>query len=256
MRTDAGVFIILCIVAISIFGLLIVRRFVPVESRKKYQDVAGFVISVLGSVYGVLLAFVVILVWGQFEDAKKSVSSEANQLGDLMLLSRGLSEPSPEELRIALLHYAQLVVSDEWATMADGDRSSIAQNAFDNIWLSFRKVEPKTPRETFVYSECLARLSQLSDNRRQRLHACGDIIPPVIWIVLWVGAILTVGFSYLFGVESFRSHALMTAALSAEIALILFLVFVLDNPFRGDFRIKPKAFEFAIERLVQAKTKF
>jgi len=78
---------------------------------------------------------------------------------------------------------------------------------------------------------------------------------PFIWFVLWIGAILTVGFSYLFGVESFRSHALMTAALSAEIALILFLVFVLDNPFRGDFRIQPKSFEFAIERLVQAKAK-
>jgi hypothetical protein len=254
MRTDAGVFIILCIVAISIFGLLIVRRLVTVESRKKYQDVAGFVISVLGGVYGVLLAFVVILVWGQFEDAKKSVSSEANQLGDLMLLSRGLSEPAPEELRIAMLHYAQLVVSEEWSTMADGERSKLAQDAFDKLWVSFRNIDPTSPREVSLYSECLNRLSQLSDDRRQRIHACGDIIPPVIWIVLWAGAILTVGFSYLFGVESFRTHALMTAALSAEIALILFLVFVLDNPFRGDFRVTPRSFEFAIERLVQAKS--
>jgi hypothetical protein len=256
MRTDAGLFIILCIVAISVIGLLIVRRFVTVESRKRYQEVAGFVISVLGSVYGVLLAFVVILVWGQFEDAKKSVSSEANQLGDLMLLSRGLPEPAPEALRIALLHYAQLVVSEEWPMMANGERSSVAQDAFDNLWFLFRKVEPKTPREISLYSDCLERLSQLSDDRRQRLHASRDIIPSVIWIVLWVGGILTVGFSYLFGIESFRSHALMSAALSAEIALILFLVFVLDNPFRGDFRITPASFEYAIERLVQAKAKY
>jgi len=71
-----------------------------------------------------------------------------------------------------------------------GKGAEMLQDAFDNIWLSFRKVDPKTPRETFVYSECLARLSQLSDDRRQRLHACGDIIPPVIWFVLWIGAIL------------------------------------------------------------------
>src|SRR5262245_56545253 len=256
MRTDLGLFIILCIVVISICGLVIVRRFVTVDSRKKYQDVAGFVISVLGSVYGVLLAFVVILVWGQFEDAKKSVSSEANQLGDLMLLSHGLPDPAPEQIRSALLHYAQLVVSEEWPTMAKGERSGRAQDAFDNLWFSFRNVEPKSPREISVYSECLKRLSQLGDDRRERLHACGDIIPPVIWVVLWVGAVLTVGFTYLFGVESFRSHALMTAALSSQIALILFLVFVLDNPFRGDFRIRPGAFEYAIDRLVQAKAKY
>src|SRR4029079_3132327 len=135
-------------------------------------------------------------------------------------------------------------------------RSKLAQDSFDHLWFSFRNIEPKTPRETALYSECLQHLSQLSDDRRQRLHACGDIIPPVIWMVRWVGGILTVGFSYLFGVESFRSHALMTAALSAEIALILFLVFVLDNPFRGDFRIQPRSFEYAIERLTQANAKY
>jgi hypothetical protein len=43
---------------------------VPTEVRQKHNDVAGFIYAVLGVVYAVLLALVVIAVWEEFDAAK------------------------------------------------------------------------------------------------------------------------------------------------------------------------------------------
>lgn len=52
-----------------------------------------------------------------------------------------------------------------------------------------------------------------------------------------------VGSMWIFGLESFSAHALMTVALAVSIAFILFLIADLDNPFWGSWRVEPEAFQ-------------
>ena len=72
-------------------------------------------------------------------------------------------------------------------------------------------------------------------------------MPDILWGVLVVGGIIVVGFTYLFGLENTRSHTLMIAALAAIIALVLFTIYALNHPFTGITRIKPDAFELALD---------
>ena len=46
----------------AVIGLSLVQRLVPVSVRKEHNDVAGFIYAVLGVIYAVLLALVVIAV--------------------------------------------------------------------------------------------------------------------------------------------------------------------------------------------------
>ena len=48
----------------------------------------------------------------------------------------------------------------------------------------------------------------------------GEGIPAALWGGLILGAILTVGFTYLFGVENFRLQMIMTGLLGALIGLM------------------------------------
>src|SRR5919106_2258675 len=98
-----GLLVLLATVFISLFGLTIVRRRVSVSSLEQHRDVAGFIISVLGVVYGVLLGFIVITVWQQYEDAREYISGETSQMADLMQISQGFAEPLPEQIRQNLL---------------------------------------------------------------------------------------------------------------------------------------------------------
>ena len=67
-------------------------------------------------------------------------------------------------------------------------------------------------------------------------------------VVLILGGIVVVSFTYLFGLDSTLVHVFMVAALALIIALVLFTVAELDFPFRGDIRLGPEAMERVLDR--------
>jgi len=75
----------------------------------------------------------------------------------------------------------------------------------------------------------------------------------ILWVVLILGGVITVGFTYLFGLEDTLVHLLMVAALAMIVSLSLFTVAALDYPFQGDIRIHPAAFEQVLERFRESK---
>lgn len=244
-----GVVIVGVSVLLAHVGLRLVRRRVPLDVLETQHEVAGFIIGVLGAIYAVLLAFVVVAVWDQFGDAKIVAATEANQLNDLSRMVEGFPSPVKPRVLEGLRAYGQSVIDDEWKTMSRGEASTKTQAAMDNLWQLFREVEPQTNRENALYAESLDRLNQMSDNRRLRIHASADDIPLLIQILLWGGGLMTIAFTYFFGVRSIKSQALMTAALAGEIAFLLFLVVVLDNPFHGYLRLSPEPMQQSLERI-------
>ena len=62
------------------------------------------------------------------------------------------------------------------------------------------------------------------------------------------GGVITIAFTYLFGLDNTMVHILMVAALALVLSLSLFTIAALDHPFRGDVRIHPDAFEQVLER--------
>jgi hypothetical protein len=95
----------------------------------------------------------------------------------------------------------------------------------------------------------LVRLEEIHDARRRRLLANDIGVPPVLWSVLVAGGVITVGFTYFFGIKNFRAQALMVTALTTMIGLIMFLILAIDYPFSGTVTIAPEAFEQVKELL-------
>jgi ABC-type branched-subunit amino acid transport system permease subunit len=89
----------------------------------------------------------------------------------------------------------------------------------------------------------LAELDELEESRQYRLLAVREGIPYILWVVLVVGGVLTISFTYLFGMESVRLHAVAVAGLTVLVALILHVIGVLDYPFDSGVQVQPTAFE-------------
>jgi hypothetical protein len=106
---------------------------------------------------------------------------------------------------------------------------------------------------TILASQILEQLHDLDNARRERLLAAEEGLPPILWVVLILGGVITVGFIYLFGLENTLVHTLMVAAFAMIISLTLFTVAALDDPFKGDVRIHPVAFEQVLERFHESK---
>src|ERR671916_2450120 len=127
--------------------------------------------------------------------------------------------------------------------MAQGRASPRAWALTDEMRSTVSDFEPETGAEQVLYDQGLTLVHNLVDERRLRLFEAGGGIPRVLWVVLVVGGRIVVGFTYLFGLENSRSHRLMIAALVAVIALVLFTIYALDNPFAGISRVHPDAFK-------------
>ena len=55
----------------------------------------------IGTLYAVLIAFAIFVVWTQFQDAGTNLEREVNAVGDLSRMAAGL--PEPQQQRCATL---------------------------------------------------------------------------------------------------------------------------------------------------------
>jgi Protein of unknown function (DUF4239) len=229
-------------VLVSVVGLLLVQRLVPPERREKQNDVAGFIYAVLGVAYAVLLAFMLISVWQDYNKAQTNVESEAHELAGVYFLASQLPEPQRTNVQDLARTYARIVVEEEWPMMEWGQTSAHADSLLRQLMLELLEFDPRTRGEQVLYERGLTDLHNAIDARRSRLLEVREGIPNLLRVVLVVGGVITVSFTYLFGLKSNVAHALMVAALTLLICAILFTIGESDYPFSGVVEIRPDAF--------------
>jgi hypothetical protein len=216
--------------------------------------VAGFTYAVAGIVYAVLLALVVIAAWEEHESAKETVNTEANELAEVFWLAHRLPEGEQRPLQELARSSARVVVEEEWPLMSRESRTSPrAWEHLDEMRLALQDLQVSTRADQVLYEQGLERVHDLTDARRTRLVETGEGIPAILWVVLVLGGAVTVGFTYLFGLENTRVHRLMVAVLAGVIAPVLFTVGALEYPFWGGARVGPGAFEMVLERFETSK---
>jgi hypothetical protein len=233
----------------AVVGLVLVQRLVPPDLREEHNDVAGFIYAVLGVVYAVLLAFVVIAVWQDYKIAQTNVESEANELAGVYFLASQLPEPQRTRVQDLARIYARVVVEEEWPMMEQGQTSPHADSLVRELRLELLQFDPRNEGEQVLYERGLTQVHDVADARRLRLLQVREGIPDLLWVVLVGGGVITVCFTYLFGLKSNVAHALMVAALTLVICGILFTIAEIDYPFSGAVEIQPDAFREVVRSL-------
>jgi hypothetical protein len=229
-------------VLVAVVGLVVVQRLVPPDRREEHNDVAGFIYAVLGVAYAVLLAFMLIAVWQDYETAQTNVEGEANELAGVYFLASRLPQPEGTRSQDLARTYARVVVKEEWPMMERGQTSPRADSLVRQLSLELLEFDPRTEGEQVLYERGLTQLHDAADARRSRLLEVREGIPNLLWVALVVGGVITVCFTYLFGLKSNVAHALMVAALTLVICGILFTVGEFNCPFSGVIEIRPEAF--------------
>jgi hypothetical protein len=252
-----GVLVVIGVCLAAVAGLELVQRLVPSEKRQQHNDVAGFLYAVVGVVYAVLLALLVIAVWEQYQRAREAVESEANAVADIAWIAHQLPETERYQLQELARSYAQEVVDEEWPLMEQGiegeRRTPEGWDLIDDMRTTLQEVEPRTVAEQELYAEGLDQIQRLGDDRRMRLVAAEEGLPGALWAVLVFGGVVAVGFTYLFGLQNTWAHRVMVMSLTAVIALVLFTIGVMEYPFSGGARLEPSAFELILERFETSK---
>ena len=237
-----GLLMALCAAAYGCIGVLIVERLVPLELRRRHNEMIGYILAVAGVNYAVLLGFVAVSVWQSFDNAQDVVAREANLVGDLFRDAAGLPEPEATEIHHALHRYIQKVVNEEWPVMATGTSSRAGWGTLVYVSMQLKKNEPKSETDKIFTAELLHQLNALYDARRSRAMAAESGVQPIVWVILLLCAAMIVGFTCLFAMDSRGIHMLLTASFAVGTALVLLLIVAMDWPFRGEVRITADGF--------------
>lgn len=229
--------------AVAVFGQLLVRHVADNQKLKDCHDVGGQFLAVVGTMYAVLLGLVVVDAMSKFQEASVSVEQEANSLADIFLLSERLPRDRRDQIQSLCQQYAIQVIEQEWPAMDDSRVFLPARKSAIALMKSTMDYEPVKESEKAVYPIMVQEVCQLWDNRRMRTNAATRGMPMIEWVVLIVGGIVTVVFTYFFHVESIGAQVAMTTMVTIIIALNLFLVLLFGYPFSGDLKVSNDAFK-------------
>ncbi len=244
-----GLVFVLAAIGFSILSVILARRLLSVERLRKHNDITGPIHATVGVVYAVILAFVVVLVWEQFNEAQRAVDLEA---GALIALGHDVVTLSPVEgLRVhnALLGYTETVLTVEWPALESGDRSGHTTPEYYALWEALREVEADDRTERVWLETMIERMNAIDQWRSERYLTVESSVPTAMWILLLSGGFITIAFAALYGAEHKPTQIILVSALAALIAFTLFLIAAVDHPYSGTVRVEPEAFRHALVQI-------
>src|SRR4051794_10601585 len=248
----AGIVIAAC--AVSVAVTLVVRRSVRDEAKVQELDRrVPTVFAFIGTAFAVLLAFVVFEAFENYDKAREGGDTEALTVVQLSRTADGFVPAQRNNFERLLLCYARAVVHHDWPAMKTGELSSSEAD----LWsLRMRQAMLHIDTNTNLRYISFFKLMDEQDNRtaarETREAQAGRNVPPPMWFVLILGAVLTIAGAMAF-VDP-RGSVLVQGGLVAAVAAVatasLLLVVFLDRPYEGQAgSLEPVQMERAISTL-------
>ena len=135
------------------------------------------------------------------------------------------------------------MIEKEWENPNNRKINIQAHKIMEKIWNSYYWVEIPDEKTALWYEESISKLDAFMNARLSRQFNSWEHLGSMMWTILILGGIITICFMYFFGLERLHAQMMMTALLAGYISLMLYLVFCLDNVFKGPQGITPAAFE-------------
>jgi uncharacterized membrane protein len=255
MSTWSGIALVVIANVVAVAVMLLVRRRAP--DGGYYQDMqqAGWVYSVAGTSFAVILAFVFVLAFQSFDRARTSSSSEADATISLFYGAEIMPAAERDALKGELLCYARAVIALEWPAMRDGHGSPVVEDWVRRLDRTFQQaLASSDPKVEAGYGDWLSTMQNRQDGRQGRLDESQPFIPALVWIFLLVGGALVTGFVWLFADPAERTFAQAALPIGVTTVIVsgLVLVAFFDSPYRDTpGAVQPTSMERTL-RLVSA----
>jgi hypothetical protein len=238
----------LCLFAVA--GLVVVRRRVVPRLHIQAEDshFTGTMVHSVMVFYGLAVALMAVSVSETYTDVAKIVSGEATALATLYRDVSSYPEPVRPRLQTELRDYVQYVIQEAWPLQRRGQVPGGGVERMDRFQAILLAFEPATEGQKLLHGETLRAYNQMIQARRLRLDAVNTGLPAVMWAVIVAGAFIGLSASFFFKVEDARLHRIQVLLLAVFVGLVIFMIFALDRPFRGDLGLTPDPYQLIYDQ--------
>lgn len=214
-----GIIVVGLAVTIAVVFLVTIRRKFPNLQELKHELVF---MQLVGTIYAVLLVFVLVATWQQYEEARRTTQEEGALLDSLWHIALVYPEEYSEPIVTAIAAYSEAVSHDEWKTLAIGEESQLAGSALAALREAHFRVDlPITNRYSSLYRQSIEKLEAVAEHRLLRFIQSRTSVPNIVWTVLIFTGMMLVGFTALVQEKNIALHAALSGILTAIIATTL-----------------------------------
>ena len=184
---------------------------------KRHIEDSHFVGPMVHSVmvfYGLVLALIAVNVFETYSESSKIVSAEATALNMLYRDAGSYPEPTRTNLQSALRDYVEQVINEAWPMQRAGHIPTGGIEKMDRVEEHLAGFEPATEAQKALHAEAWRAFNRVIETRRARLDEVKTGLPGVMWLVVLLGAAISLSAAFFFHVEDVRLHAILVSLCS------------------------------------------
>lgn len=201
-------------------------------AEREPQDVTGYVTTMVGVFYALIVGLSLVSVWGNRDAAVQDSRTEAAALHEVYVLAADLPTATRQQIQGDAAAYVHYVEAVEWPLMQRGaPLPETDLTMLSTIRSAVASYQPVTAVQSITAADIVNDLGRADEACAGRRSAASLRLPPLIWVGLCLGGILTVTLAFVHGMERHLRHLTVIMSLTSLVGFITILIYFVNNPF-------------------------
>ena len=207
---------------------------------KSFKAVSPGMLSPLGVLFGLFVAFTAAQVWSDNDKAQNAVIHEASALRAVAILATAFPE-SERHIRALIASHIQNAVAQEWPLMANRTASlAIIPQSLAEAVQTTLALTPTNSGQLVAQRRIVAQLETAFEARRERVLISSSQVSLLKWMCILVVAICTLIAIAIVHSDDRLAAAITVGIFGMGIAASVLLISAFDRPFLGQLAVTPR----------------
>jgi amino acid transporter len=233
------VFLAAYLIAAGVY--VVVAKLAATEWARAFKGVSPGMLPPLGILFALLVGFIAVEVWNNFEKAKTAVATEASALRAVILLAEMFPQDERARLHAQVNRHIEVAVNEEWQQMAEQRATlSLLPTALIEALHGTLAMKPADDGLRYAQPEVIRALHTALEARRQRIVVSEAAVGSVKWVGILLQGLCTLVAIAIVHSENRRASAISLTLFATGIALSVLLIAAYSRPFTGSNSVKPE----------------
>jgi hypothetical protein len=219
----------------------VVTRLAVNDRARAFKAVSPGMLPPLGILFALLVGFIAVEVWNNYDKAKVAVATEASALRAIVLLAGVFPEEQKTRIYALIDRHIEDAINKEWPAMArqQATLSTLRANALIEALQDVLALKPANDSQRTIQPEMVKALQAALDARRQRIVVSQSTVGTVKWAGILLQAVCTLVAIAMVHSDNRLTCGITLTLFATGIALSLLLIAAYSRPFTGEISVRP-----------------
>jgi hypothetical protein len=224
-----GVTYVFAVLVQTVVGILAIG-----ERVRAFKAVSPGMLSPLGVIFGLFVAFTAAQVWSDNDRANAAVNREASALKSVLVLAASFPGESEAHLRNLVRRYIEETATQEWPMMARHAATlSISPTPLTEALQQTLALSPSNPGQQIAQREIATSLENVYEAHRQRILVSRSRVNLTKWVCLVLQAACALVAIAIVHSDNRLAATISLGIFATGVAASVLLILAHDEPFAG-----------------------